>query len=121
MSIRSEAMRMCEEGYSQTDIAAALGVSRQRVHQITGGYHAGHFKKFTEKQVVYPNLRNWLNENRMTKKGLLDRLGLEYHSRTIAVYSSYLCGRSFPPKKTIDKLLEMTGLTYEQLFYMEGD
>ena len=118
MSTREEAVRLHAEGYSLTEIAKELGVTRQRIHQIVGGPD---YKRFTTAKVIYPNLRKWLNDNRITWRKLLTLMGVAYHASNIARYRSYFKGTSYPPKPTIDKLIRVTGLTYEQLFYEEVD
>ena len=41
---------------------------------------------------------------------------MENCQRTSCLVGMYLRGRNFPPKAKIDKLLAVTGLTYEQFF-----
>lgn len=66
-------------------------------------------------------MRKWLNENRITKAELIRRMGIETESTVFARIGIYLRGKSYPSKQTIDKLLRVTGLSYEKFFETEGD
>lgn len=121
MSVREQAIELRERGLTHTQIAEITGVSRQRICQITGKYDANYFKAYTESQVVYPNLRKWLNDNRVSRAEFIRRMGNLDHSTASARLSSYFRGKRFPQKATIDRMLEVTGLTYEELFHREVD
>ena len=107
------------KGLTYREIAAKYGVSRQVVAQACGRYQPARFQYVTETGCVYVNLRNWMNANKVNKSELLRRMGLETLPVNIARWSSYLSGRVDPPKKCIDMLIAATGLSYEELFYME--
>lgn len=121
MTTREHCTMLLNQGLSCTEIAQIVGVTRQRVYQICGEYDGRYFKKITEKQCVYPNWRNWMNDNRISKNEFVRRMGLQIHATTIARLSSWMIGRTYPSKSHIDMVLDVTGLTYEQLFYREGD
>ena len=109
-------MEARNEGLSYPQIAKRFGVSYQCVAQACAKRGVGHFKKFTEEEVVYPNLRKWMNDNEVTRSELLRRMGELPHSEANSRLSTYLRGKQYPRKSTIDKLLKATGLTYEKLF-----
>lgn len=98
------------------EIAAKHGVSYQNVAQACAKMRKDYFKPYSPEDVVYPKLRRWLNENRVSRAELLRRMqfgwGYSYQARV----SLWFRGESFPQKETIDKILEVTGLTYEELF-----
>lgn len=103
-------------GKTYTEIAAEFGVSKQAVHQVCAKYEPNKFKTITPEKCVYPMWRNWMNENRVSKSEVLRRMGVMPSASNSARLSSYMCGGAYPSKPTIDKLLAVTGLTYEQLF-----
>jgi hypothetical protein len=46
-------------------------------------------------------------------------MGLDLSSASYNNVYGWMAGRCYPTKKNIDRLLETTGLTYEQLFSLE--
>jgi hypothetical protein len=121
MTIKEQVQYYASRGYTHAQIADIVGTSKQYVHQINGSYGPNHFKRMTEKQIVYPNLRKWWNDNRMTGAEFIRRMGLQYHSRTLSRLRGWLTGRVYPDKSHIDLIISVTGLTYEQLFSREGE
>lgn len=107
-----------EKGLTYRQIAQKYGVSKQAVHNVCAKQN-GNFRPFTEETCVYPNLRQWLNDNRITKSEFIRRMGATYITQENARYAAYFRGEHYPSKQTIDKMLAVTGLTYEQLFYRE--
>lgn len=105
-----------EKGLTYAEIARKYGISQQAVCQACGKFSQGHFKPYTEEEVVYPNLRRWLNENRMTRSEFIRRLDRVIGGHAHDALSRWFRGVNDPQKKTIDKMLEITGLTYEELF-----
>lgn len=105
-----------ENGLSYQQIADKYGVSKQAVHQVCSKYTPARFRYWTQKMCIYVNLRNWLNDNKITKSELIRRLGYETLQETYARVGRYLRGGIYPPKRTIDKFIEVTGLTYEELW-----
>lgn len=110
-----------EAGMSYPQIAKMYGVSYQCVAQACARRGIGHFKPYTKEEVVYPNLRKWMNENEVSRSELIRRMGGLPHSETSSRISAYLRGKRFPLKGTIDRLIKATGLTYELLFEEESE
>lgn len=108
-----------EKGLTYRQIAIKYGVSYQAVHSALAQFSPQLFKKLTEKQVVYPNLRRWMNENKVGKREFIRRMELSVGGKTAQNLNDWLTGRTYPNKKNIDLILKITGLTYEQLFYRE--
>ena len=104
------------KGLTYQQIAEKYGVSKQNVAQSCGKHGPNHFRSWTAESCVYPNVRKWLNKSKMTKNELIRRLGAKPHVNTHRVVGNYLQGKSYPSKQTIDKLLSITGLTYEEFF-----
>lgn len=70
---------------------------------------------------MYPFLRKWLNENKVSVSEFTRRMGLAGSAHSHNVYANYFKGKQYPSKQVIDRMLEVTGLTYELLFYREDD
>lgn len=109
-----------EAGMTCKAIAEKYGVSHQRVQAVTSRYHPSYFRHVTETGCIYPNLRRWMNDNKIGKTELLRRMGLEVHPQNCTNLSNVMRGKSSPKKPYIDRLLRATGFTYENLFYTEG-
>lgn len=108
-----------DQGMTYAEIAKICGVSYQAVAMCIGKWSPGHFKPLTKEAVVYPNLRLWMNENEITRNEFIRRMNLAISGGNSERFSSYFKGKCDPPKKTIDKMLQVTGMTYEELFYRE--
>lgn len=110
-----------DAGLTYREIAEKHGISYQAVAQTCARYSVGHFRAYTKNDVVYPNLRKWLNDNKVTKSEFIRRMGNVYSGNLMAQVGNWFSGKTCPMKQSIDKILEITGLTYEQLFATEDD
>ena len=109
------------KGLTFQEIADKYGVSRQCVAKACANYCPARFIPIDEYRCIYPNVRKWMNDNKVSVAELVRRLGLGGYSESQVRMRNYLDGYSDPPKKTIDKLLAITGLTYEEFFEREED
>ena len=107
-----------EQGMTYQQIAEMYGVSKQTVGQICGKGQPYMFRAVSER-CVYPNLRRWMNDNKVSVKELLRRMGKTAYTSTCDSMGSYLRGEHDPPKVIIDAMLKATGMTYEEMFYRE--
>jgi transcriptional regulator with XRE-family HTH domain len=108
-----------KEGLTYREIAEKYGVSYQVVAQACGKSQPNRFRFWTKDMCIYPNVRKWLNENKITYRELQRRLGWETCSANYIYIGDWLRGKTYPRKKVIDKLLSATGLTYEKFFETE--
>ena len=105
-----------ESGMTYTEIAEKYGVSRQAIHQVCAKRSIDRFKKITPERCIYPFVREWMNANKISVSEICRRLGWKSYPSAHRMVDRYLRGRIYPKKETIDKLLGVTGLTYEQFF-----
>jgi hypothetical protein len=110
-----------EQGLTYRDIAARLGVSYQAVAQVCAKQGDAQFRKIKPDGCVYPVLRNWMNENRVSRQELYRRMhdGEPCIGKAPYVIRDRLTGRSLWRMDEIDRLLDVTGMTYEELFRRE--
>ena len=108
-----------EAGMTCRAIAEKHGVSYQQVQCVVGQYSPGHFRPITECGCIYPFLRRWMNNNKVGKRELLRRMGLEAYPKNSTYLYNVMTGRRSPRKTYIDLMLQATGMTYEELFYTE--
>lgn len=119
-SKRKQMLMLREQGYKQREIAEKLGVSNQYVSMVCGKSDPAHFQ-YVNDSCIYPNLRDWMNENKISRKEFLRRMGLTGNPGNYERLASYMRGDAYPRKQYIDKMLAATGLKYEKLFYTEGN
>lgn len=115
-SKRKQMQMMRDQGYKHREIAEKFGVSRQYVAQVCGVCDPAYYVPVDER-CIYPNLRIWMNENKVSRKELLRRMGLTGNPGNYERLASYLRGDAHPRKQYIDRMLAATGMTYEKLFY----
>ena len=108
-------------GMTHAEIAKKYGVSRQTVSQACARHCPGHFKPYTADEVVYPNLRRWLNENKVGRSEFARRLGNVSTGTSYQLVCDWFRGKNYPIKKSIDKILSVTGLTYEELWEVDAE
>ena len=109
------------QGLTYREIAQRCGVSKQAVQQVCAKSSITQFRRVTEKGCVYPVLREWMNRNYVSKAEMYRRLyGTPCVGRNSVTISDRLAGRADWKKREIDRLLKITGMTYERLF-MEGE
>ena len=110
MSKQSDIARdMYAKGYTYEQIAEYLGVTVKQARNLQQG--AG-FRVDLVAKVKYAGLRNWMLENRISIHELKNRGGMTGLYRP-------LIGDCDPSKCTIDSILRVTGMTYEECFGVE--
>ena len=106
-----------KQGYTYDQIARISSVSRARVFSLIGKGNPAYMQTITEKECIYPNLRQWMNANKISRMELTrqmqDGVAVPYFSTRLG---RILRGEQEPRKSEIDKLLSITQMTYEQLF-----
>ena len=112
------ALGLRAKGLKYKEIAEIMGVSFQCVANMCGKSNPSHFQIISDK-VVYPNLRKWLNENKVSMSEFIRRCGHVPYGQGHARYRSWMYGENDPSKRIIDRCLEVTGMKYEELFYRE--
>lgn len=74
------------------------------------------------KKIVYPGMTKWLTANKMSVKEFADKIKGTADDK--APYTPHILmilhGKINPRKTMIDKILAVTGLTYEEAFRTEG-
>lgn len=120
MDKKAQMIALRDQGLKQKEIAERFGVSHQYVAKICGQQSPGHFIPVGD-SCVYPNLRKWMNENKITRTELLRRMGLTIHEKNYTKLCLLMTGSSTPRKDYIDKLLKITGMTYEVMFWRAED
>lgn len=121
MVTKHEKLALREQGMTYQQIADRLGISYQAVAQALGEYNPNHFHYVPETSCIYPNLRKWMNDNKVGKTELTRRCGYANSPSNKGRIFRYLQGKVDPPKRFIDRILAATGLTYEQAFGEGGD
>jgi transcriptional regulator with XRE-family HTH domain len=121
MSKKEEILNLTDEGYNFSEIAKKCGVTRQYVSLVLCGTELSDFRRLDETKCVFPKFVEWWNRNRMTYPKFFARMGMSYHTTNVDRLKKYMYGKRNPTKGYIDKLISATGLTYEEIFYREGD
>lgn len=114
-------VEMRKDGMTLQQIADEFGISKAAVGQLIHSRAPelngpGYFGPATElklrKRCVYPGLADRMIKNRVTPCRLGRMAGIDDH---VNIYGM-LFGKHDMRKKSIDKLLTATGLTYEEAF-----
>ena len=119
-SKRKQMQMLRDQGLKHREIAEIIGCTRQYVAQVCSKRDPNYFIPVGD-ECIYPNLRNWMNENKVTRKELLRRMGYTEQGENYERLRKIIRGKQYPNKRYIDKMLEATGMTYEILFYTEAE
>lgn len=103
-----------ENGLSYRQISEKYGVSYQSVHSAVCLVDGSYKTVISERGCIYPNLRAWLNQDRRRR----DRF---FECMKGCTIREYLKGIRQPKKDIIDKMLAITGMTYEEMFREASD
>jgi hypothetical protein len=108
-----------DKGKTYREIAEMYCITYQAVTIACAKAQDSKFRAWTKDRCIYPNLRNWLNENRVSMKEFKRRMDNFPVGNAEGVLRAYFRGEAYPQKKTIDKMLEVTGLTYEKFWEVD--
>lgn len=97
-------------GESLQSIADRYGVTREYIRQITVGAGPSRVDK-----CVFPNLQKWMAVNDCKLYDLADRVGASYNSM-----SRWMTGQTDPKLYYIERILEVTGMSFEEAFARKG-
>ena len=98
------------DGYTLQEIADEFGVSRQYVDQVIPSNGRSR-KKSSYDKCIYPNIKNWLMEKRITYTQFADLCGVD-----VMTMHNGITGKVTMRKTTIDGILKATGMKYEEAF-----
>lgn len=108
--------KMKKEGKTYREIGEKFGLSKQRVYQILGKMDKRYFKGIKESVVAYKGIRDWLNENKIPFAEFCRLVYGCYHPAYYSRLMVYL-NKTKPIKiDIINKILDITSLTFEQAF-----
>ena len=119
-SKRKQMQMLRDQGLKHREIAERFGCSRQYVAKVCSKCDSAYFIPVGD-ECIYPNLKKWMNDNKVTRKEFLWRMGITEGAENYARFSKIIRGQQYPNKRYIDKMLEATGMTYETLFYTEAE
>ena len=106
-----DAYRMRREGATLQSIADTFGVSKEWIRQILPGEGKSWSNDAVLSRCAYPAIARWLFDNRLTYSEFGGLIGFSQ-----ATISRWMNGVNKLNKPAIDKILEVTSLTYEQAF-----
>ena len=118
---REQLARECEalraQGKTYAEIAKVYGLSTQYINQMMARYKVSQFRPLTDEQCVFVGLRCWMNENKCSMAELARRrFGFFPGGTSMQGWRSKMHGGIQLKKDDIDKLIEITGMSYEELF-----
>ena len=113
---KKDMRKLRESGVTYAEIANKYGISKQRVYQLIGGKDEKLFKPITTERCVYGGLRKWMNDNKVCVSELTRKIYGNYAPNSYERVKERLNGKCQFTKTYIDKILEITGLTYEEAF-----
>lgn len=107
-----EACSMRFDGASLQEIADHFGVTKEYISKVTPKAPLRSIRRAMCETYIYPNISKWMRENRIDAGKFSSML----HVSRMTVSNNFR-GKTMPTKKTIDAVLEVTGMKYEEAFY----
>lgn len=105
-----------ESGLTCKEIAAKYGISTQAVYAACCKVHKTYFRKYSREACIWPGLRDWLNDNQVSRRELLQLMDMEYGSTNLEKLRERLQGNRDLRLSFIRKIMAITGLSFEELF-----
>jgi transcriptional regulator with XRE-family HTH domain len=115
MSKKQMAIALRAQGFTYQQIGDELGCSKQYIAQVLGKQSVHNFHVIKASDCAYPRLAKWMNENKVSRSEFLRRCGLLPLGENLARFHRILRGNIEPRKTDIDRMLKVTGMTYEEL------
>jgi DNA-binding CsgD family transcriptional regulator len=112
--------KLKEEGKTYNEIAVIYGISKQRVYQILRKGDKRYFRHISKRSVKHTGLRNWMNTNQISFNELTTRIFGYYHAEHYKRLYWRLSSGCLT-MSLIKKILEITGLTFEECFTEEDE
>lgn len=106
--------RLAAEGYTQEEIGKAFGVTRQRIAQVMGG--RGRTYNQVKPRSIYRGLNEWMLQNDITCATLTSMMGYASNASQQNVVKRRIMGATELRMRDINRLIELSGKTYEYLF-----
>ena len=103
-------------GLSYKEIEKKYGVSKKEIIEMLSDKRVGCTRQRCSETCIYPVLFNWIYDHFGSSRKFAAAVGV---SNTCVI--NWLCGKTDISKKNIDKMLEIAGMPYEQLFKQKGD
>lgn len=110
--IEAYAMRL--DGLSLQEIADHFGVSKQYIQQMLPTEQLRSRRRNFIRKPAYPNLEAWLFKRGISNKDFAEMLEV-----SAGKVGRIVSGEQGISKSTIDKILAVTGMTYEEAFAKE--
>lgn len=107
---------MLDSGMSVREVAAKIGCSYQNVYTAMNTANPAYVRMAKPSSCIYPNLRKWMYENGYTQKRFMIEACGRYGGNSYKYLQSKLRGDSQLKKSDIDRILALTGMTYEVCF-----
>lgn len=107
---RAEAYFMRLEGKTFQEIADRFGVSKQNIQRLLNGVCERSPRRDLD-TIVYPAIKNYMKENKLSFNSISHLCGIN-----IGPIINGLCGKNDISKRTIDAILDVTEMTYEEAF-----
>lgn len=113
---REQATALRKQGKTYQEIADYMGISKAYVAILLDKtVKTSNFHIWPIELSPYPVLTQWMNDNQITRQELAEKLGYSPSTGSYYIITKIMRTDKFT-KKEIDKLLEITGMTYEELF-----
>lgn len=113
---REQAIALRQKGMTYQEIADSMGISKAYVAILLDKtVKTSNFHIWPIELSPYPVLTQWMNDNQITRQELAEKLGYSPSTGSYYIITKIMRTDKFT-KKEIDKLLEITGMTYEELF-----
>lgn len=120
-AIIQEMLCMRNGGKNYSEIAQHFNISKQRVYQLIGNSNPSFFRHIQPTGCIYKGVRKWMNDNKVSVTEMTRRIYGNYNPCSYSAVRNRLCGLLDMNKKHIDKILQITGLTYEVAFELESE
>ena len=108
---KKEALAMRMDGASFQEIGDRLGLAKQTIQRGIPAIHGSRNAVKPIQNCVYPNIERWRRQQRYSRAEFGRELGV-----APGTISRVMTGTTQPLKPMVDRILALTGMTYEVAF-----
>ena len=106
-----DAFVMRLDGYTLQQIGDKFGVTKERIRQIVGNNVTTENRIDRTEKIIYPNIKKWAIAHNKTPHQIYMDINCSKSTKWLTVHGSY-----GPSLESIKKILNYTGLTFEEAF-----
>ena len=114
----AQAEEMRKQGMTYREIGECFGVTYEGIRLVLAHMEPQerYFRAVTEKRCIYPGIREWMNQEKISPRRLAAMMGYSTYTGVVRSLGDRLSGRAEIRIGDIRNILRISGMTFEEAF-----